>query len=90
MMLRMKERLTISVESDALAAARAAVSAGHAPNLSAAVEESLRRAAKRQAIREFVVLWEDEFGPVSEEAREWARKELKRAWGETSSSTPER
>lgn len=90
MMLRMKERVTISVEPAALDVARAEVEAGRAPNLSAAVEESLRQARKRQAIREAVSLWEDDYGPISEEAREWARKELQRAWGEISSSTRER
>lgn len=86
-MLDMKERVTISVEPEALDAARAEVEAGRAPNLSAAVEESLLAAKRRQAIREFVADWEEEFGPVGEEAREWARGELLKAWGEISSST---
>lgn len=89
-MLRMKERVTISVEQEALDAARAEVKAGRAPNLSAAVESSLTREKKRQAMREYVALWEEEFGPIGEEAREWARKELRRAWGLDSSSTRER
>lgn len=90
MMLRMKERVTISVEQEALDAARAEVEAGRAPNLSAAVEKALVRAKKRQAMREAVALWEEEFGPIKEEAREWARRELDRAWGEISSSMQER
>ncbi len=81
-MLRMKERVTISVEPEALEEARADVESGRAPNLSAAVESSLTREKKRQAMREAVALWEEEFGPIGEEAREWARKELKRVWGE--------
>lgn len=89
-MLRMKERVTISVELEALEAARAEVEAGRAPNLSAAVEEALVRAKRRRAMQEFVADWEEEFGPIGEEAREWARKELERAWGELSSSTRER
>jgi Arc/MetJ-type ribon-helix-helix transcriptional regulator len=88
-MLRMKERITISVEPDAIEIARAEVKAGRAPNVSAAVERSLRRSAKRQAIKEYVAMWEEEFGPIGEEAEEWARKELLRAWGEISSSTQE-
>ena len=87
MMLRMKERVTISIEPEALAAARAEVASGRAPNVSAAVEESLKRTARRQAMREAVALWEDEHGPIDEEAREWARRELQKAWGEISSST---
>jgi Arc/MetJ-type ribon-helix-helix transcriptional regulator len=86
MMLRMKERVTISVEPEAIEIARAEVQAGRAANVSAAVEESLRSAAKRRAIQEAVAMWEAEFGPIGEEAEEWARKELLRAWGEISSS----
>lgn len=89
-MLRMKERVTISIEPEALEGARADVKEGRAPNLSAAVERSLISAKRRQAMREAVALWEEEFGPISEEAREWARTELERAWGEISSSTRER
>lgn len=89
MMLRMKERVTISVEPDALEIARAEVRAGKAPSVSAAVEEALRARGKRQAIREYVELWEEEFGPISEEDSKWARKELERAFGKRLSSTPE-
>lgn len=89
MMLRMKERVTISVEPEALAIARAEVKAGKAASVSAAVEEALRARGKRQAIREYVELWEEEFGPISEEAGEWARKELERVFGRRLFSTPE-
>lgn len=89
-MMRMKERVTISVEPEALDVARAEVEAGRAPNLSAAVEGSLTAAKRRRAMREYVEMWEAEFGPIGEEAREWARKELLKAWSETSSSTRER
>lgn len=88
-MVRMKERVTISVEPEALEGARADVESGRAPNLSAAVERSLTREKKQQAMREYVELWEEEFGPIGEEAREWARKELRRVWGLNSSSTRE-
>lgn len=89
-MLRMKERVTISVEPEALEVARADVKSGKAANLSAAVERSLTREKKRQAMREAIALWEEEFGSIGEEAKEWARRELERAWGEISSSTRER
>jgi hypothetical protein len=87
MMFRMKERVTISVESQALEIARAEVEAGGAPNLSAAVEEALRARGKSQALREAVELAEEMHGPVSEEMKEWAIKELQRARQEISSST---
>ena len=89
-MLRMKERVTISVEPDALADARAAVEAGKVPSLSAAIEEALRLTSKRQALKEALELSEAEHGPISEEAREWARKERERAAREISSLTQER
>jgi len=86
-MLLMKERVTISVQPEALEEARAAVEAGREPNLSAAVEKALVRQKRHQAMREYVELWEEEFGPIKEETRAWARRELERAWGEISSST---
>lgn len=89
-MLRMKERVTISVEPEALQIAREEVRTGKAPNVSAAVEEALKARGRKQALREAVELWEAEFGPISEEAREWARREWKRVFQETSSSTPGR
>jgi Arc/MetJ-type ribon-helix-helix transcriptional regulator len=86
----MKERITISVEPEVAQIAREEVEAGRAPSVSAAIEDAVVRRKRSRALREAVELWEDEFGPISEEAREWARKELKRAFQEISSSTPER
>jgi Arc/MetJ-type ribon-helix-helix transcriptional regulator len=90
MMLRMKERVTISVEPEALEAARAEVETGKAPNLSVAVERALRASSKSQALKEALELAEEIHGPISREAEEWGRRELERAFRETSSSTPER
>ena len=89
-MLHMKERVTISVEPDALAIARAEVDAGKAPSLSAAVEQALRARGKSQALKESLELSEAEHGPIGKEAEEWALRELERAFREISSSTPER
>jgi hypothetical protein len=89
-MLRMKERITISIEPEAIEIARAEVEQGRAPNLSAAIERLVRKEARHQSIREWVRMWEKEFGPIREEEREWARRELMRAWSEISSSTQER
>jgi Arc/MetJ-type ribon-helix-helix transcriptional regulator len=86
-MLRMKERVTISVEPEALEEARADVESGRAPNLSAAVERELLARRRSRALREALDLWEEEFGPITEEEEVWARKELERAWSEISSST---
>jgi Arc/MetJ-type ribon-helix-helix transcriptional regulator len=86
----MKERVTISVEQKALEIARAEVKVGRAPNLSAAVEGALRAHGRSEALREAVEFAEQEHGPVSEEMKEWAVRELKRASREASSSTRER
>ena len=89
MMLRMKERVTISVEAEALEIARAEVASGQAPNLSAAVEGALRARGKARALKETIELVEEMHGPASEEMKEWAIQELRRARQETLSSTPE-
>ncbi len=87
-MFRMKERVTISVNPEALEAARAEVRTGGAPNLSAAVERALLSRSKSQALREALEISDAEHGPIGEEEEEWARKELERAFREISSSTP--
>lgn len=89
MLLRMKERVTISVEPEALRVAREEVEAGRAATVSAAFEDALIARRRSRGLREAVQMWEAEFGPISEEARQWARSELTRAFAEQSSSTPE-
>jgi Arc/MetJ-type ribon-helix-helix transcriptional regulator len=89
MMLRMKERVTISIEPEALARARTEVEEGAAPNLSVAVERALRADSKSQALREALELSDAIHGPISKEAEGWGRRELERAFQEMSSSTPE-
>jgi Arc/MetJ-type ribon-helix-helix transcriptional regulator len=87
MMLRMKERVTISVDPEAVQIAREEVEAGRAANVSAAFEDALKSTARRRGLREVIDMWEEEFGPIGEEAREWARKEARRVFGRDSSST---
>ncbi len=87
-MFRMKERVTISVEPEALAAVRAEVKNGKAPNLSAAVERALLSGSKSQALREALEISDAEHGPIDPEVGEWAQRELERAFREISSSTP--
>ncbi len=88
-MFRMKERITISVEPEALETVRAEVKQGRAPSVSAAVEEILIAQSRRQALKELLDYLDDKYGPLTEEEEEWGRKELDRAFGELSSSTPE-
>jgi hypothetical protein len=89
MMLRMKERVTISVEPEAIKIAREEVEAGRSANVSAAFEDAVIARRRSRGLREAVEMWEEEFGPIGEEARQWARSELKRAFEEPSSSTRE-
>jgi hypothetical protein len=89
MMLRMKDRITISVEPEVVQIAREDVESGRAPNVSAAIEDAVVTRKRSRALSEAIEMWEEEFGPISEEARRWAGKELKRAFQEASSSTPE-
>jgi Arc/MetJ-type ribon-helix-helix transcriptional regulator len=90
MMLRMKERVTISVEPEVIQIARDQVEAGEAANVSAAFEEALKAQGRKRALREALDMWEEEFGPIGEEAKEWARKEMARVRRERSSWTRER
>lgn len=86
-MFRMKERVTISVEPEALKAVRAEVKNGKAPNLSVAVERALLSRGKAQVLREALEMSDAEHGPIDPEVGEWAERELERAFREISSST---
>jgi hypothetical protein len=97
MMLRMKERVTISVEPEAIQIAKDDVKAGRAASVSGAVEDAVMARARRRALREALAMREAEFGPIGEEARAWAKKEMARVRAERrkrrrerSSSTRER
>lgn len=74
----MKERLTISVESSALAAVRDEVESGEAPNLSAAIEAALQDHARARALDHLL----DSFAanhpgePLTDSERAWARDAL--------------
>jgi len=75
-----KERLSVTVDPELVAAGRAAVAAGERPTLSAWVGEALRRQVEHderlRAMDEFIAAYEAEFGPVTEEriaeAQRWA------------------
>lgn len=76
-----RERLSATVESDLLAAGRAAVMAGRAESLSAWVNDALRRQLEHEqrlhAFDEFLAAYEAEHGVITEkemaEAEKWAR-----------------
>jgi hypothetical protein len=82
MMLRMKERVTISVEPEVIQIAREDVEAGRAMTISGAVEDAVTARARKRALREALDMREAEFGPIGEEARAWAKKEMARVRAE--------
>jgi hypothetical protein len=79
-----RERLSASVEAELLAAGRAAVAEGRAPNLSAWVNEALGRQAahdrRMQALDEFLAAYESEHGEITDdEMRAATRRARERA-----------
>ena len=79
-----RERLSATVEADVLAAGRAAVAEGRADNLSAWVNEALRRQAdhdrRMAALDDFLAVYEAEHGAITaEEIRDATRKARARA-----------
>jgi hypothetical protein len=93
-----KQRLSASVDADALAAGQAAVAAGRAANISTWVNEALHRQAEHErrmhALDEFLAAYEAEHGVISEdEIRSASRRARTRALvvrGKRSSATPQR
>ncbi len=82
-MLRMtKERVTISVEPEVIQIAREDVEADRAVTVSGAIEDAVVSRKRSRALREALDMWEDEFGPIDEEARAWAKKEMARVRAE--------
>lgn len=79
-----KRRLSASVDADLLEAARMAVEEGQAENLSAWVNEALRRqvdhARRMRALDDFLAAYEAAHGAISEdEMREATRRARTRA-----------
>ena len=84
MMAGMKERVTISLEPEALEVARAEVEAGNAPNLSAAIEAMLLERKRLEAFDELLAMFERHHGrDLTEEELQQAKKEMDRgSWVE--------
>lgn len=79
-----KQRLSASVDSELVDAARAAVAAGRAENVSAWVNEALLRhvehESRMQALDDFLAHYESEHGEITEEEmRDAARAARSRA-----------
>lgn len=69
--MKIKQRLSASVDAELLAAGRAAVAAGEAANLSAWVSAALRRQAdhdaRLRALDEFLAAYEAEHGAFTDD-----------------------
>jgi hypothetical protein len=75
---RMKQRVSISIESGVLDAVRGEVDAGEAPNLSAAIEVALRDHARARALDRLLeeLAAHHPGKPLTEAERAWARNAL--------------
>lgn len=72
-------KLSVSVPADVLVEAERLVEAGLAPSMSAFVTDALRAKVKNRGsggLRALLDEWDQEFGPPSEAAMEWARRVL--------------
>jgi Arc/MetJ-type ribon-helix-helix transcriptional regulator len=76
-----KKRLSVSVDADLVEAAQAAVEAGQAENVSAFVNEALKKHAEHHrglaAMADAIAAYEAEYGKITDEDMEAARRWLK-------------
>lgn len=66
----------MTVDQEAVAAAEAAVAAGHAPSVSAWVAQAMLERARREQLRDVLAEIRAELGPATEEETAWARSVL--------------
>lgn len=83
--MSVKQRLSASVDASVLAAAEAAVAEGRAPNVSAWVNEALRRQAEQdarmRALDAFLAHYEAKHGVITdEEIQQASRRARERAF----------
>lgn len=71
-----RSRVTITVRPEVLAAAGEAVARGHAPSLSAWVDQAMEEKVRRQALADLLAEMRAEAGPVTSAEDEWARQVL--------------
>jgi hypothetical protein len=76
-----KERLSITVDSDLIAAGQAAVAAGEAESVSAWVNDALRLKADRdrklRGLDEFITAYEAEYGEITDAEMEAAYRSMR-------------
>ena len=74
--VRMRTRLTVSVDPETAKAAEAAVAAGRAPSVSAWVAEAMTGHAQRERLTDVLAEIRAEMGPATDEETAWARSVL--------------
>lgn len=75
--MQRRERVTITVPSDVLAAARRDVEAGTATSISAWITSAAEAKAREEDLADVLAdLLEGSGGPLSDEEREWAQHQL--------------
>ncbi|MPV50461.1 hypothetical protein GCG21_10690 [Pseudactinotalea sp. HY160] len=74
----MRTRITVTVDEETAAAARAAVSAGRAPSVSAWVAQAIRDLSERERLADVLADLRAESGPATDEETAWARSVLGR------------
>jgi Arc/MetJ-type ribon-helix-helix transcriptional regulator len=76
-----KDRLSVTVDVDLIAAGQAAVAAGEAESVSAWVNDALRLKAERdrklRGLDEFIKAYEAEYGEITDEEMEAAYRSMK-------------
>jgi hypothetical protein len=76
-----KDRLSVTVDSDLIAAGQAAVAAGEAESVSAWVNDALRLKADRdrklRGLDEFIKAYEAEYGEITDEEMETSYRSMK-------------
>lgn len=72
----MRRRVTVTVDEDAVRAAKAAVAAGRAPSISAWVARAMTDCAQRDSLADVLSRIRAELGPATDEETAWARSVL--------------
>lgn len=77
--MQIKERVTVTVPADVLAVARHDVEAGVARSVSAWITDAAEAKARRESLHDVLAdLANESGGPLTDEERAWARKQLSR------------
>ncbi|WP_436702083.1 ribbon-helix-helix domain-containing protein [Nocardioides sp. BYT-33-1] len=75
----MTAKITVSLPDHLVEHARAAVEEGRAASVSAYVAQALQQKADREPIGDFFEMFDEKWGPPTEEDTAWAREQLDRA-----------